>query len=201
MGKKDYNRKDHFYLKAKAEGYRSRAAYKLLELDKEHNLLKPRAKVIELGAWPGGWLQIAAESVGPDGLVVGIDLVQIEDLGIDNIRTICGDVDEQENIDSALALAPDKYDVVLSDMAPKLSGIKEADRYATVGVAESGFHAAKNLMKIGGHFVCKVFKSSETDKFVRDLRKYFTKVWREELESTRKSSNEFYIVGTAYKGT
>lgn len=190
-----YDRKDHFYNLAKSEGFRSRASFKLKELNKKYGLLKPGFKVADLGAWPGGWMQVASQAVGRRGLVVGIDLVEIEDFGQDNVKCITGDVRDDEVIAKAKEMAGGAFDLILSDMSPKLSGIKEVDRYGAVGCAELALWASSQLLKEGGSIVIKVFKSNETEEFIRELRKHFKKVVRSELDSTRKTSNEFYVIG------
>lgn len=190
-----YDRKDHYYNLAKEQGFRSRAAFKLKELNTKYKLIRPGYKVVDLGAWPGGWMQVAAKAVGSRGLVVGIDLVEIEDFGENSVRCITGDVREDSVIQQAKDFAPDGFDLVLSDMSPKLSGIKEVDRYGAVGCAELALWASQQLLRPGGTIVIKVFKSNETEQFIKELRKSFSKVVRSELDSTRKTSNEFYVIG------
>jgi 23S rRNA (uridine2552-2'-O)-methyltransferase len=195
----NYDRKDHFYEKAKAEGYQSRASYKLIELDKRFRLFRPGMKVLDLGCWPGGWLQVASEKVGGSGLAVGVDLVEIEELGLSNVRFIRGDA-RDEDVQSALQESGGgKFDLVLSDMSPKLSGVKEMDAAATVACAELAHFLAESLLKPGGSLVIKMFKNSESDGFVKNVRKDFMKVSRVELDATRKSSNEFYFVGVDFQ--
>ena len=189
-----YNRKDHFYQKAKEEGFKSRAAFKLIELDKKYHLLVPGYKVADLGAWPGGWLQVASERVGAIGIVVGIDLVKIDDLERSNVKTIQGDVRDEAILKSAQELAGGQFDIVLSDMSPKLTGIPEADSVGAVACAELALYAAKLLLKKQGNLVIKVFKNNETEIFVKTCRPLFNKVVRSELDSTRKTSNEFYLI-------
>lgn len=196
----NYDRKDHLYEKAKDEGYRSRAAYKLMELDKKYKLLRPGAKALDLGCWPGGWLQVAASRVGNQGIVVGIDLVATDPTGAQNVHIITGDARDDENIAKAKALAPDGFDVLLSDMSPKLTGIKEADQAGTVACAEFALWGAGMLLKKGGNFVCKVFKGNDTEVFIRGARPRFEKIQRSELDASRKTSNEFYVIGLGFKG-
>ncbi len=196
----DYNRKDRLYERAKEEGYRSRAAYKLIELDKKHKILRSGAKVFDLGAWPGGWTQVASTAVGPKGVVVAIDLVPIDPLPAENVLLICGDARDDSHIQAALAHAGTRFDVVVSDMSPKLTGIREADQAGTVGCAELALYVAGQVLKEGGDLVIKVFKGNDTEVFVRQLRSAFTKVVRAELDSTRKTSNEFYLLGRGFKG-
>lgn len=201
MGKKrEYERKDSFYFKAKAEGYQSRASYKLLEIHQKYNILRPGATVVDLGAWPGGWMQIASEQVGPAGLVIGIDLVEI-DLNIPNCRAFTGDVGDPEIVAKAMASAGKKFDVVLSDMSPKLTGIKEADRAGLEECAELAWGVAQLGLAEGGSLVVKVFKSNEAEVFYRKIKSAFKTVYRVELDSTRKSSNEFYVVALGFRGT
>lgn len=195
----NYDRKDHYYQKAKDEGYRSRAAFKLIELNKKFKLFRKGGAVLDLGAWPGGWLQVAGKAVGRDGVAVGIDLVKLESFEDGNIVTFCGDVRDDQIMADAIKVAEHHFDVVLSDMSPKLSGIKELDAAATVGCAELAFYVSQKALKHGGTLVIKMFKNSDADQFVKQHRPYFTKVQRVELDSTRKTSNEFYFVGTGYK--
>jgi 23S rRNA (uridine2552-2'-O)-methyltransferase len=194
-----YNRKDHLYHKAKEEGYRSRAAYKLAELQAKHKLFKPSSKVLDLGAWPGGWLQVVAQNLNEKGLAVGIDLVQIEDLHHPRIKLLQGDVQDPESINKACELAGGKFDLVLSDMSPKLTGIREADNQGALACAEAAINAAKLALNSGGNFVCKVFKSNEAEMFVKSLKPLFNKVERRELDTTRNTSNEFYAVALGFK--
>lgn len=194
-----YNRKDHLYLKAKKEGYRSRAAYKLIELDDKYRLLLPGMHVLDLGAWPGSWLEVEAERIGKAGLAVGIDLVKLDELSNSNVTCLCGDAGDDEILAEALRLSGEPFDLILSDMSPKLTGIAEADRYGAVHCAELALYGAGRSLRAGGNFVIKVFKSNETEVFVKSLRPLFNKVIRAELSSTRKTSNEFYVLGQGFK--
>ena len=195
----NYNRKDKFYERAKEAGYRSRAAYKLCELDDKFKLLKPGATILDLGCWPGGWLQVAAERVGPSGLVIGVDLVATEPLPATNVCLLTGDARDEEIQAQILALAPGGVDVLISDMSPKLTGIREADQAGTVACAELALWFAGQILAAGGSAVMKVFKGNETEQFVKTMRPVFNKVSREELDATRKTSNEYYLVGTGYR--
>ncbi len=195
-----YQRKDSFYQQAKREGFRSRASYKLQELHTKHRLLRPGLRVVDLGAWPGGWSQVAAQSVGNSGLVVGIDLVEVEPLPEEHVKFICGDVRDDENIDEIKNLLGGMADVLLSDMSPKHTGIREVDSIATVASAELALFAASRLLKKGGSWVAKVFNGNETEEFIREARPFFAKLQKSKLKSTRKTSNELYVIGTGYKG-
>lgn len=194
-----YDRKDHLYRKAKAEGYRSRAAFKLKEINSRFHLIRPGARVLDLGAWPGGWLQVAAEIAGERGRTVGIDLQRIDDPGLPSVCLITGDAREEQNIEQALAFAGGSFDVVLSDMSAKLTGIREADEAAAVGCAELALWIAQRVLKQEGGLVIKVFKSAGIDTFVKNMRPLFNKVTRSELDSSRKTSNEYYLVAAGFK--
>jgi 23S rRNA (uridine2552-2'-O)-methyltransferase len=193
-----YNRKDHFYNKAKEDGFRSRAAYKLLEIHSKHKLLSAGAKVLDLGAWPGGWLQVAAAKVGAKGIVVGIDLVEIEPLPEAIITTIKGDVRDEKIIESALQIAGSKFDLVISDMSPKLSGVKEVDHAQAAACAELAAWVAGRALAKGGGLITKLFKSHDADEFFRSQRSLYKRCDRLGLQSTRGSSNEYYFVGLEF---
>jgi len=195
----NYNRKDHLYQKAKEQGYRSRASFKLLELNKKYSLVKRGSRILDLGAWPGGWLQAASEHMGETGIAVGIDLVEIERFNDPRILELQGDVRDEEVVQKAISFAGGLFDVVVSDMSPKLTGIPEVDRTATVGLNELALWVCKTTLVKGGAFVTKVFKGNETEEFVRAARPSFDKVVRTELDATRKTSQEFYVVGMGYK--
>lgn len=196
----EYKRKDALYEQAKQDGYRSRAAYKLIELQKRFRVCNNAAHILDLGAWPGGWLQVASELVGPKGNVVGIDLAQIDPLETENVQVLTGDFTQQEQIDKLISLAPHGYNCVLSDASPKLTGIPEADQAGTAECAQAAFNVAQKTLKKGGNFVCKIFKGAETDKFVKSLKKMFDQLSRVELDATRNSSSETYIVGKGFRG-
>ena len=194
----EYNRKDHLYEKAKSEGYRSRAAYKLKELNQRFKLFNSGGKILDLGAWPGGWIQVAAEVVGPKGIIVGLDLVELEPFAEENVHLLVGSANDPELINQALALLGGNCDAVLSDMSQKLTGIKEADQAGSVACGEAALAAAERGLKRGGHMVVKVFKGNDTDQFVKSLRSRFNKISRAELDASRTTSNEYYIVAQGF---
>ncbi len=192
----EYNRKDHLYHKAKDEGYRSRAAYKLLEIQQSYKAIPQGAHVLDVGAWPGGWTQVALELVGPKGFVTGIDLQALDPLDDPRCKLIAGDARDLEEI---LGYPGPCFDSVISDMSPKLTGIKEADQAGTVGCAELALYVAQQLLKKDGSFIVKVFKGGEVEGFVKSARPMFNKLIRSELKSTRATSNEFYVIGLGFK--
>ena len=142
---------------------------------------------------------MAAECAGESGVVVGIDLEEIEILPQPSVRFIKGDAREEENIKQALFLAGGLFDVVLSDMSAKLCGIREVDEAASVGCAELALWIAGSTLKKDGALIIKVFKNGGIETFVKSMRPLFNKVTRSELDASRKTSNEFYLIGTGYK--
>lgn len=195
----NYDRKDYLHQRAKEEGYRSRAAYKLIELNKKYRFLLPGNKVLDLGCWPGGWMQVASAAVGERGRVVGVDLVEPEPLNLGNATFIQGDMLDSETVQKAISAAGGSFDVVLSDMSPKLSGIPEVDRNGVVHLAQAALEVARSTLSRKGTFVAKLFKGNETEQFVKSVRPLFNKVLRCELDATRKSSNEYYLIAFAPK--
>ncbi|MFO0416135.1 MAG: SAM-dependent methyltransferase [Pseudomonadota bacterium] len=193
-----YNRKDHLYLQAKDAGYRSRAAYKLKEIQKAYKIIAPNSAVLDVGAWPGGWCQVALEYVGPNGSVTGIDLVAVDPIDDPRCHLITGDA---RDLDTLLSDSSQLFDCVISDMSPKLTGIKEADQAGTVACAELALYVAERHLKKGGSFAVKVFKGGEVEGFVKSARPMFNRLVRSELDSTRNTSNEFYVIGLGFKGS
>lgn len=201
MGKKgNYERKDRLYEKAKEDGFRSRATYKLIELNERFHLMRHGSKVLDLGSWPGGWIEVALTKIGSSGKVVGIDLQPLDGFSDPRCKLISADACEESGLNEALQFVGGCFDLVLSDMSPKLTGIREADHAAAIGCAELALWVAERSLRQGGNFVSKVFKSNEAQEFYKAVRLKFEEVKRCELDSTRKTSNEFYIVGLGFKG-
>jgi 23S rRNA (uridine2552-2'-O)-methyltransferase len=194
-----YDRKDRFYQKAKQEGYRSRAAYKLLELHKELRIFQPGDRVIDLGSWPGGWVQVAAALVGNTGRVIGIDLVALDPFPLPNVFLLQGDAMDPEQQEKILALVGGPSDVLLSDMAPKLSGIHETDETRAMELCRTALTCAPRLVRPGGALLLKVFMGSEYKAFLAELRASFATVKVTRPEATRKRSAETYILATSLR--
>jgi 23S rRNA (uridine2552-2'-O)-methyltransferase len=194
-----YKRKDAFYTRAKQEGYRSRAAYKLLELNREFHLLHRGERVVDLGSWPGGWLQIASRLVGEEGKVVGIDLVVLEPLPYSNVTVLRGNASDPGVQERVLTLLGRKADVILSDMAPKLSGVKEADETRAMELCRTALACAQGLLRPGGRFLVKMFMGAESKEFVEEVRGVFHKVKTTRPQATRKGSAEVYMIANRFK--
>ncbi len=193
-----YQRKDSFYARAKQAGYRSRAAYKLLELARRYQLIRRGDHVVDLGAWPGGWLQVAAELAGPHGIVVGVDLQPIQSLPAP-VTTITGDARDAAVEEALRARCAGRVDLVLSDMAPKLSGIRDRDTAQAVALAEAAVAVAERLLGPGGRLLMKLFTAPETDAIVARLRQRFQSVKLTRPDASRKGSAELYVVALGFR--
>ena len=195
-----YQRKDSFYTRAKRAGFRSRAAYKLEELARRYRFFGPGGRVVDLGAWPGGWLQVAGREVGATGLVVGVDLQPIDPLpGVENVVLIRGDAADPSTLTKILDLCGGPVDVLLSDLAPKLSGIRDRDVANAQALAECAVQVATRLLKNGGTLVIKLFMSDEIASFLARLRTLFEHVRTSRPEATRKGSAEIYAIAAGFK--
>jgi 23S rRNA (uridine2552-2'-O)-methyltransferase len=150
--------------------------------------------VLDLGAAPGGWLQVAAELVGEDGLVVGVDLEEIEPLGLPNVETVVGDVTDAETQEEAMELFDGKADVILSDMAPDVTGDWDLDQYRQIYLARVTLVIADSLLKEDGWVVVKTFQGAEHERFLREVRDMFRMVKIVKPKASRKKSAEIYVV-------
>ncbi len=193
------DRRDPYYRRAKREGYRSRAAYKLAELDDRERLIRPGARVLDLGCAPGGWMQVALERVGERGRVVGIDLAPVAPLADPRAVVVRGDLRDEATVDAAAAALCGPADVVLSDLAPKLSGVRDTDIARSLELLAAAFAVARRLLRPGGGFVAKVFESPDTESAIRSLRPAFAALRLASPEATRRSSSELYLVGKGFR--
>ena len=190
---------DTYVRRAQAEGKRSRAAYKLEQLDERDRLLKPGMTVVDLGAAPGGWSQVAARRVAPGGRVFALDLLEMT--GIGGVTFIQGDFRESgvlEALERALGDAP--VDLVLSDMAPNISGIASADAARAELLAELAVEFALKHLKPKGNFLVKAFHGAGFDAFVKKLRGHFDQVLVRKPEASRSRSSEVYLLCKGLKG-
>ena len=194
-----YDRKDAFYQRAKRKGYRSRAAYKLLELQKRGRVLKRGQVVVDLGAWPGGWLQVAAALVGPTGRVVGVDLAEIDPLPIPQIIVLRDDVSDPGCATRVWEVLGRKADVILSDLAPKLTGIGPRDAAHAAILAEATRTLAVSLLIPGGTLVTKTLGGKEGELARAALKELFSGVRQLGLDATRKGSSELYLIATGFR--
>lgn len=193
-----YRRKDAYYSQAKEAGLRSRAAYKLEQLQKQYKFLRPGDRVVDLGAWPGGWLQVAARIVGPRGKVVGVDRVPIPPLmALPDVTVVQADVFDRDLCERVRELLGGPADVVLSDLAPKLSGVKERDQAESRALVERAIELAVQWLRPGGVVVVKVFMGEELPALLDWIRSKFSRVTTTRPEATRKGSSELYVVASS----
>jgi 23S rRNA (uridine2552-2'-O)-methyltransferase len=190
-----HERKDeHYYNKAKEEGYRSRAAYKLKQIQNKFRIFDNAKYVLDLGAAPGGWLQVASENIDEDGLVLGVDLNPIEPLYKENVITMVGDLREPEVQEDILNYFDGKADVVLSDMAPDVIGEWDVDQFRQIHLARIALKLCDKLLKDEGWFVVKIFQGGEHVRFIQEVRDMFESVKNFKPPASRKQSAERYIV-------
>lgn len=188
---------DPYVQKAQSLGYRSRAAFKILEIDEKFKLFKPGSIVVDLGAAPGGWTQVALKKVGDKGQVVAIDLQEIEP--IPGAHILHGDFMEEEMIQHLLSSLSSKADVVLSDMAAPASGMTDVDHIRIMALVEMVFDFCFLALKPKGSMVAKVLRDGTETKLLQQLKKCFTKVVHFKPPSSRADSAEMYLVATGFR--
>ena len=193
-----YRPQDGFFRKAKREGYRSRAAYKLLEINRRFRLVEPGDAVVDLGAAPGGWLQVAAEVAGPNGRVYGFDLQPVEPLSKQNVQVYELDLLAENAAQRISDLLGGTAACVLSDMAPRLSGIRDADRGRSLELAQKAYEIAREILKPRGALLFKTFTGTEVKALVEEISNCFDAVQRVRSEVTRKGSSEVYVVARGF---
>jgi 23S rRNA (uridine2552-2'-O)-methyltransferase len=194
-----YKLRDTYYKKAKHQGYRSRAAYKLLELQERFRIFKTGQFVVDLGAAPGGWIQVAAMLVGPNGKVIGVDLQRTEPFHQKNIIVAQADITASETEQRIMEYLGRPADSVISDVAPKLTGIRDTDEARSLELNRTALEAAKRLLRAGGSFLIKSFVSEELRIFSAELEQQFGSVQRTRPEASRKGSSEIYFVAKDYQ--
>ncbi len=187
-----YKSKDHYFHKAKKEGYPARSVYKLEQIDQRYRLIKPGYRILDLGCYPGSWLKYCAKRVGRGGLVLGIDIKKISPLPF-NARFIQADIN-QLPIEQIKEIA-DSFDVVLSDMAPATTGIKPADEQASLALAECALDLAQKLLRPQGNLLVKVFEGEDLKQLRDKIEKQFDKVHIIRPKAIRKGSREVYLLG------
>lgn len=188
-------KRDYYYKRAKEENYRSRAAYKLKQAIKRYNFIRPGDVVIDLGAAPGGWLQVAREIVGDKGFVLGVDIREIEPLSYENIYTLVGDIMESDTLKRIKAVLPRPVDVVLSDVSPNISGVWELDHIRQIELADRSLEIALSTLRGGGTVFIKVFQGELLEEFLKKVKMHFNQTRIVKPEASRKESAEIYVLG------
>ena len=190
---------DTYVQRAKSEGYRSRAAFKLLEIDDRDHLIRAGEVVVDLGATPGGWSQVAAKRMQGKGRVIALDLLEMEPLH--GVEFIQGDFREDVVLNQLeTTLAGEKVGLVLSDMAPNMSGILLSDQARVMHLAELGLEFSRGWLKPNGAFLVKVFQGYGFEEFVREMRAVFKSVATRKPDASRDRSAEIYLLGKGLKG-
>ncbi|MDF9434547.1 MULTISPECIES: 23S rRNA (uridine(2552)-2'-O)-methyltransferase RlmE [Chromohalobacter] len=190
---------DRYVQRSWQDGYRSRASYKLLELDAKDALLKPGMTVIDLGAAPGGWSQIAADKVGDKGCVIASDILEMDALA--GVTFVQGDFTEMEVLEQILAaLEGRRVDLVMSDMAPNMSGMAAIDQPQAMYLVELALDLARQTLSPGGRFLAKVFQGEGFDAYLKELRGSFRKVVTRKPEASRARSREVYLLAEGFHG-
>ncbi len=191
---------DKYFKRAKKENYAARSVYKLKEMDKRFQIFRKGQTVLDLGAAPGSWTQFAGERVGKQGHVLGVDIQETKHSFPDNITFLQADVfsDSPELLEAIKPLAP--FDVIISDMAPKTTGIKFADQAHSLELCERAFEVATKYLKKGGNFAVKIFEGGEINDFRNLIRPRFGKIKNFKPHSSRAESKELFIVALGFKG-
>ncbi|GGX44753.1 23S rRNA (uridine(2552)-2'-O)-methyltransferase RlmE [Saccharospirillum salsuginis] len=190
---------DQYVRKAQQDGFRSRASYKLIELIEKDNLIRSGMTVVDLGSAPGGWSQVAARAVGDEGRVIASDILEMDPVA--GVEFIQGDFTEDEVFQALLASIGERpVDLVISDMAPNMSGMSAVDQPAAMYLVELALDMAQTILKPGGGFVAKVFHGEGFDEYVKGVRQQFSRVVMRKPKSSRARSRETYLVAQGFRG-
>ncbi|WLH36430.1 23S rRNA (uridine(2552)-2'-O)-methyltransferase RlmE [Pseudomonas sp. FP2196] len=190
---------DPYVKQAQKDGYRSRASYKLLEIQEKYKLIRPGMSVVDLGAAPGGWSQVTSRLIGGQGRLIASDILEMD--SIPDVTFIQGDFTEDEVLTRILdAVGNSQVDLVISDMAPNMSGTPEVDMPKAMFLCELALDLAERILKPGGNFVIKIFQGEGFDVYLKDARKKFDKIQMIKPDSSRGSSREQYMLAWGYRG-
>ncbi|TYL47088.1 23S rRNA (uridine(2552)-2'-O)-methyltransferase RlmE [Marinomonas sp. IMCC 4694] len=190
---------DPYVKKSQQDGYRSRASYKLIEINDKDKLLRPAMRIVDLGAAPGGWSQVAAKLVGDHGTVVASDILEMAPLP--GVRFVQGDFTEQDVYESILTeIGNEKADLVISDMAPNMSGNSASDQPQAMYLVELALDMASQVLRPGGNFLVKVFQGEGFEEYLKAMRSQFESVVTRKPDASRARSREVYLLGRQYKG-
>ncbi|WP_372809633.1 23S rRNA (uridine(2552)-2'-O)-methyltransferase RlmE [Litorivivens sp.] len=190
---------DHYVKQAKREGYRSRACYKLLEIQEKDRILRPGMQVLDLGAAPGGWSQVSAEIIGTSGRVIASDILPMDTLA--DVEFLQGDFTEDHVFEELLALIGDQpLDLVISDMAPNMSGMNAVDQPRSMYLVELALDMARSVLRPGGVFLSKAFHGEGYEEFYRELKSAFDTTVTRKPKASRPRSREVYVLGKGFKG-
>ena len=189
---------DHYVKQSQKEGWRSRASYKLLEIQEKDHIFRPGSKVVDLGAAPGGWSQVAVQLVGEQGRVVASDILPMDAIaGVDFVQ---GDFTEETVLEQILAtIGADQVDLVISDMAPNMSGAPSVDQPNAMYLVELALDLSRQVLRRGGVFLTKVFQGEGFDEYLRDMKTSFDKVQTRKPQASRARSREVYLLASGFR--
>jgi len=193
-------RKNEFYYKkAKAENYRSRSIYKLVQANEKYGFIKLHDVVVDLGAAPGGWIQAARKMTGKHGFVLGVDIKPIDPFTQEYIRTIIADLTEPDIVEQILSFLPRKANVVLCDAAPNITGVWEVDHARQIDLATKALEVARNILTYNGNFFIKVFEGDLLKDFIQKTKENFEEVKIVKPQASRAKSSEMYLLALGLK--
>lgn len=195
-----FKRKDSYYLQAKKEGYRSRAAYKLLQIVEAEKIVRAGDLVVDAGAAPGGWSQVLLKLAGPRGRVAAVDILPMDPVGGDNFRFFHRSLEEASLPADVLAFLGRRADLVLSDAAPNTTGSAFTDQARSADLVRTIFAFARETLRPDGTFLAKIFTGAESDLVYKELKPHFGKLRRIRPEATRRESFELYLLGKEFRG-
>lgn len=190
-------RRDQYRKLAKDHGYRARSAYKLLQLNNSYHILKKGDKVVDLGCAPGGWLQVATKQVGSAGRVAGVDLKEVQPVA--GATVLLGSIEDSTTTSKMIEILGGKADVVLSDLAPNVSGVWSVDHARQISLTQSALGLARQVLREGGSAIFKVFEGDMLNDLRGELRNNFAKVILSKPTASRQESSELYIICTGFK--
>ncbi|MBS7645015.1 MAG: RlmE family RNA methyltransferase [Candidatus Bathyarchaeia archaeon] len=194
-------RKDQYYRRAKEQGYRSRAAYKLLEVLDKFHIIHEGDKVLDLGAAPGGWSQVASEIAGDSGLVVSVDLKPIEPFQRDNIKVLNLDISSGDALSLLRSVSGDGFNVIISDASPNITGAWDLDHYRQMSLASTVIDLAEEILRPGGNLLVKLFDGPEVKPFKDKVKGMFKYVKLIKPKASRIKSSEIYLLGVGFKAS
>ena len=180
--------KDFYTKKAMQEGYFARSAYKLKQMNKKYSIIKKNGNILDLGCWPGGWIQASLEVIGDNGSIIGIDMKEV------NINNKNFKFHKMDVFDKSISQINKKFDAVISDLAPKTTGIKDLDRHKSFQLAFRAMEIARSNLKHNGNFLVKIFQGEEFIKFLNECKKYFNFVKCDKPLASKKKSVEMYVI-------
>jgi len=183
--------KDFYTRKSREEGYYARSAYKLKQINKKYNIIKKGDEVLDLGCSPGGWIQASLEIVSKNGYVMGIDIADVKKIEAKNFEFIKSDIHKTD--------LKRNFDAVLSDMAPRTTGMRDLDQERSYDLAKQALKTAKKHLKSGGNFLCKIFQGLRYNEFMNEVRKNFESIKTVKPKASKKQSKEMYVVGKCMK--